>query len=142
MPRGLGFILIAATAGGAWSALMNRASREVDPLMAPIVAEATGVMLALLILSTRIRETGVQMTSRGFGLLLAAGVCVFSVDYFTARGYALRLPVSIGAPVFLAGAIVVASLLGLAFGESMSVRKGAGILLIAAGAAVLASVGE
>jgi drug/metabolite transporter (DMT)-like permease len=142
MPRGLAFILLAATAGGLWSALMNRASREVEPLLAPLVAEATGVLIALILLSGRLREGGLQVTQRGLGLLLAAGVCVFSVDYFTARGYALKLPVSVGAPVFLAVAILVATVVGLAFGESMSPRKGLGLLLIAAGAAMLASVAE
>jgi len=142
MTRGLGLITIAAVAAGAWSALMSRASREVDPLMAPVVAEMTAVLIGLTILAGRLRDGGLQVSQRGIGLLLAAGVCVFSVDYFTARGYALRLPVSVGTPVFLSVTIVTATLIGLLLGESMSLRKGLGILLVGTGAVLLASVAE
>ena len=48
--------MIAAVAGGLWSVLVSRASREVNPFLGPVIAESTGVIIeepeAAQILST------------------------------------------------------------------------------------------
>jgi len=142
MSKGVLLIGVAALAGGCWSALMNRAAQDTDPLLAPMIAEATGVFIALAILATRWRGASLEWTARGLGLLLLAGVCVFSVDYFTARAYATELSVSTGAPIFLGGAILVTTAIGLALGESFSWQKLAGIVMVTAGAVVLGMASE
>ena len=142
MPRGVLFVLIAAVAGGTWSVLMSRASREVNPFLGPVIAEGTGVIIGLTLLATQIRETTLEYSTRGITLLLFAGVCVFSVDYFNLRAYGTRLPVSIGAPIFMGGTIMIASLAGMLLGEGFSGRKILGIVLVVSGVLLLASLSE
>ena len=115
MPRGVMFVSIAALAGGTWSVLVSRASREMSPVLGPIIAETTGVIIALVLLTTRFRETTLEYSTRGITLLLLAGVCVFSVDYFSLRAYGTHLPVTVGAPIFMGGVILVATIIGLRF---------------------------
>jgi len=142
MSRGVLLIGVAALAGGVWSLLMNRAAQDTDPLLAPMIAESTGAFIALAILLSRFRVATPQWSVRSIWLLLLAGVCVFSVDYFTARAYAMRLPISVGAPIFLGGAILVTTVIGLMLGEAFSMKKLGGVLLVATGAVILGTVSE
>ena len=142
MPRGVMFVSIAALAGGTWSVLVSRASREMSPVLGPIIAETTGVIIALVLLTTRFRETTLEYSTRGITLLLLAGVCVFSVDYFSLRAYGTHLPVSVGAPIFMGGVILTASIIGFLLGDAITVKKLAGIALIVSGAAILASLSQ
>lgn len=142
MPRGVSFVLVAAVAGGLWSVLMSRASREVSPLLGPVVAEFTGVLVGLTLIAGQVRQTTLEYSTRGIVLLLLAGGCVFSVDYFNLRAYGAELPVSVGAPIFLGGTIVIASLAGLALGEGVSGRKLLGIGLVLAGVLLLGGIAE
>ncbi len=142
MPRGVLFVLIAAVAGGAWSVLVARAARTMDPLLGPAIAEGTGALIALLFIANRLRETTLDYSARGVTLLLFAGVCVFSVDYFNLRAYATRLPVSVGAPIFMGGTIVIATTIGFLLGDEVSPKKILGILLVVSGAVLLVSLPE
>jgi transporter family protein len=134
------FVSIAALAGGTWSVLVSRASREMSPVLGPLIAETTGVIIALVLLTTRFRDTTLEYSTRGVMLLMLAGVCVFSVDYFSLRAYGTHLPVSVGAPIFMGGVILVATVIGLLLGDAITARKVAGITLIVAGAAILGSM--
>jgi transporter family protein len=136
------FVSIAALAGGTWSILVSRASREMSPVLGPIIAETTGVIIALVLLTTRFRETTLEYSTRGITLLLLAGICVFSVDYFSLRAYGTHLPVSVGAPIFMGGVILVATTIGFLLGDAISVKKVVGIALIVSGAAILASLSQ
>jgi transporter family protein len=142
MSRGLMFVSIAALAGGTWSVLVSRASRDMSPVLGPIIAETTGVIIALVLLSARWRETTLEYSTRGITLLLFAGVCVFSVDYFSLRAYGTHLPVSVGAPVFMGGVILVATFIGFMLGDAFTLKKLVGISLIVAGAAILAGLSQ
>jgi len=142
MHRGIMFVSIAALAGGTWSVLVSRASRDMSPVLGPLIAETTGVIIALVLLTTRLRQTSLEYSTRGITLLLFAGVCVFSVDYFSLRAYGSRLPVSVGAPVFMGGVILVATVIGFVLGDAITLRKLVGITLVAAGAVILASLSQ
>jgi len=142
MHRGIMFVSIAALAGGTWSVLVSRASRDMSPVLGPLIAETTGVIIALVLLTTRLRQTSLEYSTRGITLLMLAGVCVFSVDYFSLRAYGTHLPVSVGAPIFMGGVILVATVIGLLLGDAITAKKVAGITLIVAGAAILASMSQ
>jgi transporter family protein len=142
MARGIPFVLIAAVAGGLWSVLVSRASREVNPFLGPVIAESTGVVIGLMLLAGQMRQTALEYSTRGILLLLLAGACVFSVDYFNLRAYGSELPVSVGAPIFLGGTIMIASVAGFFLGEGISARKLFGIGLVLAGVVLLGSLSE
>jgi transporter family protein len=142
MARGVPFVLIAAVAGGLWSVLVSRASREVNPFLGPVIAESTGVIIGLMLLATQVRQTTIEYSTRGITLLLFAGVCVFSVDYFNLRAYGARLPVSVGAPIFMGGTIMIATIVGMLLGEDVSGKKVVGIGLVLSGVLLLGSLSE
>ncbi len=142
MPRGVMFVLFAAVAGGAWSVLFNRASPQISPLLAPVIAESTAVLIGLALIATQLRGATMEYSTRGITLLLCAGVCVFFVDYFNIRAYGAQLPVSVGAPIFLGGAIAIATTAGFLLGEQINVKKLVGVGLVLAGVLLLGSMSE
>jgi multidrug transporter EmrE-like cation transporter len=133
---------MAAVAGGLWSVLVSRASRDVNPYLGPVIAEGTGVIIGLMLIANQVRHTTLEYSTRGIVLLLCAGACVFSVDYFNLRAYGSALPVSVGAPIFMGVTIVIASAVGLLLGEDTSGRKLLGIALVLVGVFLLAGVSE
>lgn len=129
MSAGLPFILISALAAGLWFFLVAQAARQVSPLFGPAIAELTGALIAITLIFSRLRSGTLELTSKGVVLLLIAGVCVFSVDYFSLRAYGKGLPITVGAPILTGGAIAVATTVGLLLGEPISLKKGVGIPL-------------
>ena len=76
----------------------------------------TGALIAIGIILSRLKSGTLEITSRGVVILLIAGICVFSVDYFSLRAYSKGLSITIGAPILVGGAILVATTLGLRSG--------------------------
>jgi drug/metabolite transporter (DMT)-like permease len=69
--------------------------------------------------------------------LLGAGAAAFSIDYFTLQAYSRGLPISVGAPIGIAGGVATAVVIGLLLGEHLSFGKLAGIILVVIGGIVL-----
>jgi multidrug transporter EmrE-like cation transporter len=66
----------------------------------------------------------------GMWFLLGAGAAAFSIDYFTLQAYSRGLPISVGAPVGIAGGVATAVVIGLLLGEQLSFAKLGGIVLV------------
>jgi drug/metabolite transporter (DMT)-like permease len=73
----------------------------------------------------------------GMWFLLGAGAAAFSIDYFTLQAYSRGLPISVGAPVGIAGGVATAVVIGLLLGEQLSFAKLGGIVLVVIGGIVL-----
>jgi multidrug transporter EmrE-like cation transporter len=78
--------------------------------------------------------------SKGFILLVLAGLCAFGIDFFVLKAYASGLPVTIGGPVIIGGSIAIATIVGFFLGDSVTAQKIIGISLVAIGAVVLARI--
>jgi drug/metabolite transporter (DMT)-like permease len=70
-------------------------------------------------------------------VLLGAGAAAFSIDYFALQAYSRGLPISVGAPIGIAGGVATAAVIGLLLGEHLSFAKLAGIILAVIGGVVL-----
>ena len=138
MSRSLLFILIAAGAAGMWSVMLSRASRLVQPIVGTGLIEGTALMLVIILVIRQRVDLATALTPLGGLLLVLGGFCVFSVDYFSLRAYAMGMEVSIGAPTIAAGAILVPTAVGMVMGESVTIPKLLGISLIGAGIILLA----
>lgn len=133
MSRSLIYVLIAAGAAGLWSVLLSRASKLVHPLVGTGLVEATALVIVVVFVFRQRVDLSSALTPLGAGLLILCGLCVFSIDYFSLRAYEMGMEVSVGAPTISAGAILVPTVAGIAFGEGLSVPKVLGIGLIGAG---------
>ena len=133
----IGFIFVAAFAAGAYSIFAR--------LAAPAIHQAFGALLIALIAAAL--SFAVLLATRGDRPLYAEpsvflyigliGAAAFAVDYFSLQAYSRGLSLSVGQPIFIGVAIASASLAGLAMGESVTLTKLAGIILVIAGAIVL-----
>jgi uncharacterized membrane protein len=132
------YAIIAAVAGGFWSYFQRLASPNVNQLFGALVISITAVIVAATLLLVQSRQIQLYSNPRGIWFLVLAGVAAFSVDYFTLQAYSRGLPVSIGAPIGIAGGIATAVIIGLLIGENFSLMKFAGLLLIAGGGIILA----
>lgn len=138
MSRGLLYVLIAAGAAGLWSVTLSRASKLVHPIVGTGVVEGTALLLVMILIFRHRVDLGSAMTPLGALLLVVCGLCVFSVDYFSLRAYAMGMEVSVGAPTIAGGAILVPTLVGVSLGEGVTLPKVLGIGLIGAGVFLLA----
>lgn len=138
MTRSMHFILLAATAAGAWSVLMSRAAKQVHPVIGAGLIEGSALVLVIALVLRQDIELSRSFTPLGLVLLTLCGLCVFAVDFFSLRAYDMGLAVSVGAPIVAAGAILVPVVVGAALGESLDFARILGIGLIAGGVLILA----
>jgi|SRR5665213_1155195 len=132
------YAVVAAVAAGCWSYFQRLASPSVNQLFGALVISGTAVIVATTLLFVQSRQIPLYTNPQGIWFLALAGLAAFSVDYFTLQAYSRELPVSIGAPIGIAGGIATAVIIGLLIGENFSLMKFVGLLLIAGGGIILA----
>ena len=133
----IGFIFVAAFAAGAYSIFQR--------IAAPGIHQAFGALLIALIAA--ILSFAVLLLTRGgrplyaeqsvFLYIALIGAAAFAVDYFSLQAYSRGLSISVGGPIFIGVGIATASLAGFVMGESVTIAKLTGILLVVIGAIVL-----
>jgi drug/metabolite transporter (DMT)-like permease len=131
------YAVIAAVATGFYSYFQRLASPHVNQVFGASVVSAAALSIAALFLVFQLGKTRLFTNPTGMWCLLAAGVAAFSIDYFTLQAYSRGLPISVGAPIGIAGGIATAVVIGLLIGEQLSVVKLAGIVLVVIGSIVL-----
>ncbi|MBI4018280.1 MAG: EamA family transporter [Candidatus Aenigmarchaeota archaeon] len=138
--EGIVFAVIAAVAYAVLNLTQQQASAHINPLLGAAVISVSALLVELLLIAPQARSIAIPDT-RFILILAVAGVAAFGVDFFALKSYASGIPLSIGAPIIIGGGIALASLIGLfALGESVTLMKILGILLVVAGASVLASL--
>jgi len=133
---------MAALAFGAWTIFHQQAANRVDYLFGAIIISFTAVVLGLLLLLPRIKFTALFSNSRGILFAALAGVCALAIDYFALKAYGSGLAVSVAGPIIIGGSIAVAAITGFLFGESMTLVKLLGLILVVIGASILATFGK
>ena len=131
------YAVIAAVATGFYSYFQRLASPHVNQLFGALVVSAAALTIAALFLVFHLGKTRLYTNPAGMWCLLAAGAAAFSIDYFTLQAYSRGLPISVGAPIGIAGGVATAVVIGLLIGEQLSVVKLAGIVLVVIGSIVL-----
>jgi uncharacterized membrane protein len=131
------YAVIAAIAAGLYSYFQRLASPNVNQLFGALVVSAAALTIAALLLVFQLGKIRLLTNPTGLWFLLGAGAAAFSVDYFTLQAYSKGLPISVGAPIGIAGGVATAVVIGLLVGEPLSLAKLAGIVLVIVGGIVL-----
>jgi drug/metabolite transporter (DMT)-like permease len=129
------YAVIAAIAAGFYSYFQRLASPNVNQLFGALVVSAAALTIAALFL--QLGKIRLFTNPVGMWFLLGAGAAAFSIDYFTLHAYSRGLPISVGAPIGIAGGVATAVVIGLLLGEQLSFAKLAGIVLVVIGGIVL-----
>lgn len=99
-----------------------------DGRLAALVLNATAV--ALLLVMTIAMDVQISFTGSGVFFILAAGACAAIGNVFAFKTFSLGAPISITAPMFAVGAVLIGYILGLTvFKESFSYTSSLGVLL-------------
>jgi drug/metabolite transporter (DMT)-like permease len=131
------YAVIAAIAAGFYSYFQRSASPNVNQLFGALVVSAAALTIAALFLVFQLGKIRLFTNPVGMWFLLGAGAAAFSIDYFTLHAYSRGLPISVGAPIGIAGGVATAVVIGLLLGEQLSFAKLAGIVLVVIGGIVL-----
>ena len=130
----------AAVAAGFYSYFQRLASPNVNQLFGALAVSAAALAIAALFLVPQLGRIRLFTNPAGMSsmwFLLGAGAAAFSIDYFTLQAYSKGLPISVGAPIGIAGGVETAVVIGLLLGEQLSFAKLAGIVLVVIGGVVL-----
>jgi len=99
-----------------------------DGRLAALVLNATAVML--LIVLTLVMKVPISFTGKSAFFILAAGACAAIGNVFAFKTFSLGAPISVTAPMFAVGAVLIGYTLGLTvFKESFSYTSLFGVLL-------------
>ena len=134
------YAVIAAVGAGFYSYFQRLASPNVNQLFGALAVSAAALAIAALFLVPQLGRIRLFTNPAGMSsmwFLLGAGAAAFSIDYFTLQAYSKGLPISVGAPIGIAGGVETAVVIGLLLGEQLSFAKLAGIVLVVIGGVVL-----
>ena len=134
------YAVIAAVAADFYSYFQRLASPNVNQLFGALAVSAAALAIAALFLVPQLGRIRLFTNPAGMSsmwFLLGAGAAAFSIDYFTLQAYSKGLPISVGAPIGIAGGVATAVVIGLLLGEQLSFAKLAGIVLVVIGGVVL-----
>lgn len=142
MGNGLIFAISAAAFFGLWTVFHQQAAKYINSLFGAIIVSFTAVVLGLIFFIPNIRTAQPLFNYRGLMFAVLAGTCALLIDLFALKAYNSGLQISVGGPIIIGGSIAIASVVGFTLGESVTLMKIAGLILVVAGASILAFFGK
>jgi len=139
MHPGIIFAVVAAIAFGAWTVFHAQAANHIDNLFGAIIISLTAVIVGTIFLLPNLKGTTLVTNSKGIIFAALAGTMALTIDYFVLKAYGSGLAISVTGPIVIGGSIAVAALIGFFLGESVSLAKIMGLVLVIAGASLLAA---
>ena len=130
-------VMLAAFSLGLWTVFHKLASTKINPIIGAIIVSVAAVLDGVILALYQIKLDQVQITYWGVFFVVLAGVFAFGADYFILKSYGSGLEVSIVGPIVIGGSIAVASIVGFAMGDKITLLKILGILLIIGGSSIL-----
>jgi transporter family protein len=111
------------------------ASGSIHEILGAVILQMVAALLGgVLLLILKIRGTDMEISPRGIGLSVLAGVFVGLAEVFSFLVFAKGVPASAGIPVIIGGSVLFAGLIGLFFlREQFSFSALLGLLFIIAG---------
>ena len=140
MNSGIIYATAAAIAFGIWTVFHQQASNKINYLFGAIIVSFTAVILGLILLLPKIKAIKLYTNPKGVLFAALAGVCALAIDYFALKAYGSGLAVSVVGPIIIGGSIAIAALIGFFLGESITLMKVFGLLLVIVGSGILASI--
>ena len=139
MYPGIIFAIIAAIVFGVWTVFHQQASSHINYLFGAILVSFTAVVIGVILIIPQIKSISLQTSSRGIIFAVLAGVCALAIDYFALRAYGSGLQISVAGPIIIGGSVAIAAIIGFFLGESITLTKILGLILVIGGAAILAA---
>ncbi|MBI2669289.1 hypothetical protein HYX14_05605 [Candidatus Woesearchaeota archaeon] len=140
MNPGIIFAIVASIAFGIWTVFHQQAAEKINYLVGAIIVSLTAVVLGLIFLLPKIKTTTLYSNPKGILFAVLAGVCALAIDYFALKAYGSGLALSVGGPIIIGGSIAIAALIGFFMGDSITLMKVLGLLLVIVGSGILAAV--
>ena len=140
MNPGIIFALIAAIAFGVWTVFHQLAADKINYLFGAIIVSFTAVITGLIFLLPKIKSTTLCSNPKGILFAVLAGFCALAIDYFALKAYGSGLAISVAGPIIIGGSIAIAALIGFFMGDSITLMKVFGLLLVIVGSGILASI--
>ena len=137
MNEGIVFAVIAAIAEGVWVTMHKQASSYIDNLFGAILVSLTAVILGLLLLAPRLGTAIKATSSRGLIYVVLAGVAALAIDYLVLKAYTSGASVTVVGPIVIGGGVAASAIIGVMFGDALTVSGVSGVVLIAVGASIL-----
>jgi len=139
MHPGIIFAIAAALASGFWTIFHQEASDKINYLFGAIIISAAAFFAGAILLLPKIKSTVLVSNPKGIIFAVLAGLCALGIDYFTLKSYGSGLAVSITGPIFVGGSVATVAIIGFFLGESFTLVKVLGLLLIIIGSGILAA---
>ena len=136
---GIIFAVVTAIAFGIWTVFHERAADHINHLFGAIVVSLTAVLVGLIFLLPKIKTTTLVSNPKGLIFAALAGVCALAIDFFALKAYGTGLEISIGGPIIIGGSVAIAAAFGFMLGESITLMKIFGLLLVISGSGILAA---
>jgi transporter family protein len=134
------YVIIGALGTGLWNVFISSASRQMHPLLGALITELTAFSAGVLIFLPVLSGGFPKVSVRAVVMCMLAGLSVLLADFFILKAYKQGVPISIGGPIIIGGSIVVVTLMGLFWGERLTLLKALSILMIVSGASILGSL--
>lgn len=140
MTPGIIFAVVTAFLFGLWTVFHQQASYSINSLFGAIIVSLTAAIVGGLFLFPQIKSINLYSNPKGIIFAVLAGLTALGLDYFALKTYNSGLEVTIGGPIIIGGSIAVASVIGFFLGESITLMKVLGLVLVIAGSAILGSL--
>ncbi|MCK5474870.1 MAG: hypothetical protein KAI53_05680 [Candidatus Aenigmarchaeota archaeon] len=140
MEPGIIFAVITAILFGFWTIFHDLAAGKINYLFGAILVSLTAAVLGFMLLLPQIKTTTLYSNPKGLLFVALAGVCALGIDYFALKTYGTGLPISVAGPIIIGGSIAIAAAIGFFMGESISLMKITGLLLVIIGSGILATM--
>lgn len=131
------FAILAAVTFGLWTIFHKLASPYVNQVFGAILVSITAVLFGSIVFFSELKEGHLYSNPKGILYLVLAGVSAFFIDFFALKAYSKGLPITIGGPIIIGGSIAIAIIVGFVLGDSVTLPKILGILLLVLGATIL-----
>lgn len=138
MNSGILFAIVAAVSFGMWTVFHQQAADHINYIFGAIVVSLTAAIVGIVFLLPKIKSVVLYTSPRGILFAILAGICALTIDYFVLKAYSSGIAVSVGGPIVIGGSIAVAAIIGFVLGESVTIIKILGLVLVVAGASILA----
>ena len=140
MEPGIIFAIITAIVFGFWTVFHQFAADKINYLFGAIIVSLTAAILGIMFLLPQIKTTTLYSNPKGLLFAVLAGVCALGIDYFALKTYGSGLSISVAGPIIIGGSIAIAASIGFFMGESITLMKILGLLLVIIGSGILATI--
>lgn len=134
-------LALAALMFGLYNVFIKVSAAHINAVLGAVILQfvAAFLGLAVLVYLRLSMPEPLQITNRGVGLAVLAGVAIGLVEMLTFYVYGRGIPVAVGNPLIIGGSLIVTTGLGVALlREDINVAQGAAIALIVGGVGLMA----